>query len=300
MRRAPALRAEGERRSRRDRAVRPAGRGARDACAHRRAPRVSERHRAAALQELARRRRAALRTRAARRGRAALRAVQVTQVVCAPARWALRFLVQIGDATGVAARRPFPVEMSEDLTELCRDIEARIARRRVIPFLGAGASLAGRPEGGDWQVLGFPPNGTELADLLAANYAYPSEERNRSLVRVAQYVDLKLGEQVLYDDLRETFTRPPTPTQVHCFLAERAASCRAAGEPNPWPMVITTRLRRCARAGVRRRRRAVRRRHVSRGARRAGRLPPSPAERPPESDRPTQHLPGTSRLSCGP
>lgn len=129
--------------------------------------------------------------------------------------------------------------MNDELNELCRDVENRITRRRVIPFLGAGASLAGRPEG-DWRSSTYPPNGAELADLLAETYAYPSDETNRTLVRVAQYVDLKLGEQALYDDLRATFARPATPTPVHRMLAERAARCRAAGEPNPWPMIITT------------------------------------------------------------
>lgn len=128
----------------------------------------------------------------------------------------------------------------DDLIELCGDVERRIARRRVIPFLGAGASLAGRPRESDWQRDGYLPNGGELADQLAEEYAYPADETNRSLVRVAQYIDLKLGEQVLFEDLRATFTRPARPTQVHRFLAERAASCRAAGEPNPWPMIITT------------------------------------------------------------
>lgn len=129
--------------------------------------------------------------------------------------------------------------MSDELSELCRDVENRIARHRVIPFLGAGASLAGRPAS-DWRSCGFPPNGRELADLLAETHAYPSGESNRSLVRVAQYVDLKLGEQALYDDLRATFARPATPTAVHRLLAERAARCRAAGDSNPWPMIITT------------------------------------------------------------
>lgn len=130
--------------------------------------------------------------------------------------------------------------MSDPLAELCHDIRGRIAKRRVIPFLGAGASLVGRPETDDWQRDGYLPNGAELAELLAAEHAYPTDERNRSLVRVAQYVDLKLGAQALFDELRATFAGPCSPTVVHRYLAAESARQRAADAPNPWPMVITT------------------------------------------------------------
>jgi hypothetical protein len=132
------------------------------------------------------------------------------------------------------------LEMTE-LRELCRALEGRIAERRVIPFLGAGASLADRVRGDDWRREGVLPSGRELAAHLAERRAYPHDEREQlSLLRVAQYIDLQLGEQTLYEDLRETFMRPAKPTVVHRYLAETAASWRAADRPTPWPLIITT------------------------------------------------------------
>lgn len=130
--------------------------------------------------------------------------------------------------------------MSDELHQLCRDLRGRVARQRVIPFLGAGASLAGRPPTDDWKRDGLLPNGTELAEMLADEHEYPPGEDDRRLVRVAQFIDLKLGEQALFEDLRAAFTGVYSPTVVHRFLAEGCATARAAGGLNPWPMIITT------------------------------------------------------------
>ena len=129
--------------------------------------------------------------------------------------------------------------MSDELHSLCGAIRGRIAKRRVIPFLGAGASLAGRPRGADWRAEGYLPSGGELAEQFGAEYAYPSDDRNQTLVRIAQFVDVRIGEAVLYEDLRRTFAGTYGPTVVHEFLADASAG-RPDGAPNPWPMIITT------------------------------------------------------------
>ena len=81
----------------------------------------------------------------------------------------------------------------------CRIVARRMREGGVIPFLGAGANLCGRPEAADWQ-SGYLPSGNELATYLADSYAYPDTE-TRDLLRVSQYVQAVTGGTVLYDEL---------------------------------------------------------------------------------------------------
>ena len=46
----------------------------------------------------------------------------------------------------------------------------------MVPFLGAGANLCGRPKDADWQEGEYPPSGAELAAYLAEPYGYPEAE----------------------------------------------------------------------------------------------------------------------------
>jgi len=44
----------------------------------------------------------------------------------------------------------------------------RLRQGKVVPFVGAGASIVGRPEGTAWRSESeFPPRGAELSSLLA-------------------------------------------------------------------------------------------------------------------------------------
>jgi hypothetical protein len=108
-------------------------------------------------------------------------------------------------------------------------VAGRILAGRVVPFLGAGANLCGRPEG----VL---PSGRELAECLASSSRYPIDDEP-DLLRVAQYVDAVLGEHALYEYLRSTFDADYPPTALHCLLAEVAGQIRAQGRQ---PMLILT------------------------------------------------------------
>src|SRR5262245_43366528 len=62
---------------------------------------------------------------------------------------------------------------------------------KVVPFLGAGASLAGRAQNVKWDAdqPGFLPNGTDLAHFLADKSSFPSvDPRDRDdLAKVASY-----------------------------------------------------------------------------------------------------------------
>jgi hypothetical protein len=115
-----------------------------------------------------------------------------------------------------------------------------IGEQRVIPFLGAGASYAGRAEGADWKRDGHAPSGDELRDWLVEQYLYPEDEKNQTLVRVAQFVRIEAGSDDLYRDLRSRFTQVDRPNVVHEYLAQEAARARAEQRPNPWPLIVTT------------------------------------------------------------
>ena len=112
----------------------------------------------------------------------------------------------------------------------------RLLSGRVVPFLGAGANLCGRPEGVPWALGEFLPSGRELAERLARRSRYPLDG-DLDLLRVAQYVDAVLGEQALYEYLRATFDADYPPTSLHRLLADVAAEMRDLGRP---PLLILT------------------------------------------------------------
>jgi SIR2-like domain len=97
-----------------------------------------------------------------------------------------------------------------------------LSEGRIVPFLGAGASLATRPEGAVWCAAksDFPPSSTELAAFLAGRVDLPKEERSDDLAKVASCVDLVGGEDRLRRYLIDVFKRDYRPGMVHELLAE--------------------------------------------------------------------------------
>jgi hypothetical protein len=93
---------------------------------------------------------------------------------------------------------------------------------RVIPFLGAGASLGPRnPPNAQWAppppALHLPTGG-ELTDHLAQRVAFPADE-TRDLAKVAQYYHVQAGRPMLNQELRAVFSHAFTPLPVHHLLA---------------------------------------------------------------------------------
>src|SRR5436190_23443741 len=88
---------------------------------------------------------------------------------------------------------------------------------RVIPFLGAGASLGGSR--GIWKKGDkFLPLGSELANHLAETTQFPSEEAI-DLTKVAQYYNVVIGRKGLNDELHDIFNCDYPLTPLHTFLA---------------------------------------------------------------------------------
>ena len=103
------------------------------------------------------------------------------------------------------------------------DIWDGLKAGKVIPFLGAGASLAGRPNDEAWtDASKYPPNGRELAHLLAERSNFPSnDDQDRDdLAKVSSYTADISGRPRLRERLREVLNRPYLRGSIHNFLAE--------------------------------------------------------------------------------
>jgi hypothetical protein len=99
-------------------------------------------------------------------------------------------------------------------------IRQRLLEGRVIPFLGAGASLGGRAPQAEWTkgTRGFLPTGSELAKHLAETTQFPDGEA-RGLATVAQYFGVVGGRRGLQDELRSIFDVDYPLTDLHKYLA---------------------------------------------------------------------------------
>jgi hypothetical protein len=112
---------------------------------------------------------------------------------------------------------------------------------RVVPLLGAGVNLCGRPAHGPWGGDShYLPSGGELAVFLADSFDYPGSSRD--LGRVSQYVSVVLGDAPLYDQLHDVFAAEYEPTPLHRFLASLAGIVRRQADPprDRFQLIVTT------------------------------------------------------------
>ncbi len=116
---------------------------------------------------------------------------------------------------------------------------ARFIRKgTLVPFLGAGVNLSDRAADAVFAMGQLLPSGRELADLLAREFYYPSED-TLDLLRVSQYVAVMAGEGSLYEQLHEIFDHDYAPTALHRFLAEVPSLLRQQGQER-YQVILTT------------------------------------------------------------
>ncbi len=129
--------------------------------------------------------------------------------------------------------------MPEDLDSHYELVVRRFLDGRIVPFLGAGVNLCGRPEKTAWKQGQYLPSGGELAAHLAENFRYPLADKN-DLLRVSQYVDIMLGAGTLYEELHKVFDAEYPPTPLHQFLATFPTKLREKGYPPRYQLIVTT------------------------------------------------------------
>ncbi|MGB9181898.1 MAG: SIR2 family protein [Pyrinomonadaceae bacterium] len=103
-------------------------------------------------------------------------------------------------------------------------IRDAITKGRVIPFLGAGASLGGRVADSKWQQGqgAYLPTAAELAKYLAEKTGFPTDEEP-DLTKVAQYYDVIGGRFALNEELHDIFNCDYPLTTLHTYLADVVA-----------------------------------------------------------------------------
>jgi hypothetical protein len=112
---------------------------------------------------------------------------------------------------------------------------------RLIPFLGAGVNMCGRPEGELWEAgkSSFLPSGSELASYLATDFFF--DEEADDLLRVSQYVSVEVGDDWLFDKLHDVFKGAHQPGPVQRLLACLPnALFRAKGAEPSYQLILTT------------------------------------------------------------
>jgi hypothetical protein len=128
--------------------------------------------------------------------------------------------------------------MAEPTETHYRILAKAIAEGRVVPLLGAGVNLCGRPSGAGWQQGRYLPSGRELATYLASTFEFPPDEL-QDLLRVSQYITVMMGSGPLYDELHELFDADYQPTKVHTLLAGVPAFLRRQGLVR-YQLIVTT------------------------------------------------------------
>ncbi len=130
-------------------------------------------------------------------------------------------------------------EVSEEFIGHCRMVVRAFAEGEVVPFLGAGVNLCGRPKDKSFTRGEYLPSGTELSNYLAKACGYPLPDVD-NLVRVAQYQATMLGPGPLYKRLREVFDADYRPTRMHELLARLPKTLEQSVGMARYQLIVTT------------------------------------------------------------
>ena len=130
-------------------------------------------------------------------------------------------------------------EVGRDAIEQHYKIVMRLlVEGRIIPFLGAGANLCGRPIENLWKEgQEFLPSGAELSSYLKKDW-HGCEETD--LTRVAQWVLEMGGSGELFNALHHLFNRNYPPTALHTFLASLPALLVSKKYKPKYQLIVTT------------------------------------------------------------
>ena len=126
----------------------------------------------------------------------------------------------------------------ESLQRHYKHITRLLTEGRVVPFLGAGANLCGRPLEQVWQTgQQYLPSGAELSTYLKQSWHDCAETE---LTRVAQWVLEMGGSGELFNALHQVFDRDYPPTELHRALAGLPSVLTAKNYPPRYQLIVTT------------------------------------------------------------
>jgi SIR2-like domain len=128
--------------------------------------------------------------------------------------------------------------MSDPLEIHYQTVVKALLDGRVVPLLGAGVNLYGRPAEVAWQQGSYLPSGTELSAYLASSFSYPSPDTD-NLARVSQYISVINGVGPLYEELHKLFNADYPPTPLHRLLA-RLPSLFRRHQTGRYQLIVTT------------------------------------------------------------
>ncbi len=133
--------------------------------------------------------------------------------------------------------------MAGELNEHYENVITDLLNGDVVPFLGAGVNLCGRPPKEQWEWYAnqkeFLPDGKELAKHLATQFHYPAAAP-ADLLRVAQFGAVMQGPGPLRKKLRLVFDKDYPPTRLHQLLASLPALMRRSGHTSCYQLILTT------------------------------------------------------------
>lgn len=132
--------------------------------------------------------------------------------------------------------RPGP---DSDIAKHFQALVLGLRRARVVPFIGAGIAHCDRPPGEVWNPhRAFPPDGSELANYLAATIGQP--DSSGDLVRIAQFIAIEQGLGPLNEELRLVFSADYQPNRLHRLIAPFPSLLRAKNLTLATQLIVTT------------------------------------------------------------
>jgi hypothetical protein len=114
---------------------------------------------------------------------------------------------------------------------------------QIVPILGSGVNLYGRPEDAQpWQPKSpFPPTNIELAQYLGQQYQYqPEAAIYTDLARISQYGAVMERPEMVYSRLRDIFYTRYSPSYLHRFFANLPQLLRRKLGRLSCPVIVTT------------------------------------------------------------
>jgi len=124
-----------------------------------------------------------------------------------------------------------PLDAAPSPADQYGDVLKALLASRLVPVLGPGVILCGRPQDAIWDetLASFLPGDAEVASHLATAFDCP--RGISGLARVSEYVAVTRGVGPLYDELHALFDRDYPPSSSHRLLASLPPLLRARGLP---------------------------------------------------------------------